>query len=422
MATSISLLLDTRRPKKNGTFPLILHIIHNRTKAQILTGTYLLEKDWSDDKKLIKSSFKDTDSVTRLNNQILKKKAELSSFITDLDDAKKLAKIQTAHQIKELFIKKYESHSVFKYTQKLIDEMRKANRIGNARAYEFVLNILKSYCKNKELSFEELNYSFLMKFEVDHLAKGNKLNSLAVYMRTIRAIYNRAIKDGLAEKSSYPFENYKIRTKKTNKRAINVIAIAKIEELDLEPNHPFYKTRNYFLFCYNMRGMPFADMAHLKLSNIVDGRIKFDRQKTEKGYNIKITNDAQKILDIYIVGKEKDDFIFPVIKRTTPEGQYKDIEWARNRYNKKLKKLAVLCGINENLTSYVSRHSFATRAKNLGIPIANISDMLGHDSIKTTEIYLDTLPSDIMDSYHEQILEKPKDTTTKVSKKSLKKK
>ena len=150
--------------------------------------------------------------------------------------------------------------------------------------------------------------------------------------------------------------------------------------------------------------MPHADLAHLKISNLVGGLVYYDRQKTGKPYDIKIRPEIQQILDIYIQGKGEDDFIFPIIKRITPEDHYKDIAWARKKYNKRLKDIAKLCGIAENLTSYVSRHSFATQAKNLGIPIASISDLMGHESIKTTQVYLDTLPSDLLDEYHAQII------------------
>jgi integrase/recombinase XerD len=74
-------------------------------------------------------------------------------------------------------------------------------------------------------------------------------------------------------------------------------------------------------------------------------------------------------------------------------------------YNKKLKTLASLCGISSNLTSYVSRHSFATQALLHNIPLAAISTMLGHSSLKTTEIYLKSLPVNILDGYNEMILE-----------------
>lgn len=404
MATSSTLLLDNRRPKADGTFPLIIRIIHNRTIAQITLGTYLEEKDWNEEKKMIRTTFKGTESVTRLNNQIRTKTNDVADFISKLDEKKILHTFTTANQIKERFEKKLDKVYVFVYMQQLIDEMEKANRIGNARTYKSVKGILKTYCNDKDMTFNEMDYAFLMRFETDHYASGNKINSLSVYMRTLRAVFNRAIKDELIEQEIYPFKRYQIKSTKPNKRAINMTAIKKIEDLIFDPNHPLAKTHDYFMFCFNMRGMPFTDMAHLKVENIVDGRIKFDRQKTDKAYNIKITPIAQKILDKYVIGKGKNEYIFPIIYRESPKDIYRDVEWARNRFNKKLKDIATLCGITENMTSYVGRHSFANQAKNLGIPIANISDMLGHDDIKTTQIYLDTLPSSILDDFQELVI------------------
>ena len=140
------------------------------------------------------------------------------------------------------------------------------------------------------------------------------------------------------------------------------------------------------------------------MSDIIDGRIQYDRQKTDKPYNIVIIPAMQTILDIYTVGKAKDDFVFPIITATETDKQYTQVNDARKRYNKKLKKIAELCGISEKITSYVSRHSFATQAKNLGVPIATISDMLGHSDTKTTQVYLDSLPSNIMDDFHKKII------------------
>lgn len=404
MRTNVLIVLDTRVKKANGTFPLILRIVHNRKTSQVPLGISLHPRDWDDEKHLIKSSYKGTESITRLNNQILKKKVEAVDLISKLDE-KKVLKSMTVLQIRDLIDQKSESgQTVFNYTQRLIDEMVVAGRIGNARSYKSTLTALKAFRKGKDLSFVELNYPLLLKLESEHLAKGNSVNGLAVWMRTIKAIYNRAIKEVVVEKEHYPFANYQIKTKKTRKRAISPIALGKIEALRFEPGDPLYHTHHYFLFCFYMRGMPFADMANLKVANIIDGRIQYDRQKTDKPYNVKITENAQRILDYYLPGKTKDDYIFPIIKRTTPAEMYKDIEWARSRYNKKLKEIAALCGIEENLTSYVGRHSFASIAKSLNIPVASISDMLGHSSIKTTEVYMDSLPDAIQDEFHEKVL------------------
>ena len=338
-----------------------------------------------------------------MNNYLQKKKSEALDIITKLDERGTLNSLNV-FQIKELVEKNGSTASFTDYTNELINRFMEANRIGTARAYRFTLSVLKTWFKDKDIAFTDINPAFLVKFETAHLKKGYTYGGLKVYYGTIRAIFNYAIKEKIIERDLYPFESYEIKGTKTRKRAIKVEAIKRIQALVFTDAHPLYHARNYFLISFYLRGMSFMDLAHLKLSNIIDGRIYYQRQKTDKPYNIKITDEIKAILDLYTLGKTKGDFIFPIIDRTTPEGQYKDVEWARRRFNDKLRKIAELCEIEENLTSYVSRHSFATRAKNLGIPIANISEMLGHENIKTTEIYLGSLPSDEMDKFHEQII------------------
>lgn len=403
MKTNVILALDTRRPKSDGTFSIILRIVHNRLSSQITTGYAIPKKDWDDKSRKIRSSFKGSDSVSRLNNMLQKTKAEAMDIITKLNEAKTLDSFSVL-QLKELIEGRAKSNSFFAYAEKQVEEMKKAQRIGNARYYKSALQALKVFAKNKDLSFKEFNYSFLLRFETNHLSKGNSLNGLAAYMRAYRAIYNKAIKEGVVDKELYPFENYTIKTSKTRKRAISMDAIRKIINLELEQSSLLNQTRNYFMASFYMRGMPFADLAQLRISNVIDGRIFYQRKKTDKPYDIKITPEISNILDEYLDGKSKDDFIFPIVKRVNIEEQYRDIEWARKAYNKRLKTIATLCEIKEDLTSYVSRHSFATRAKNLGVPIATISDMLGHADTKTTEIYLDSLQSDLMDEAHEKII------------------
>lgn len=284
--------------------------------------------------------------------------------------------------------------------------MEKANRIGNARIYRDTINVLKSFVNKRQISFKDINYAFLMRFEAEHYSKGNTANGLSVYLRTVRALFNRAIRENIISQELYPFKQYQIPSTKTRKRAISQEAIKRIVEMTLDSGHPLFHTRNYFLLSFYMRGMPFADLMQLKVSNIIDGRIHYQRQKTDKPYSIKITEEIQELLSVYVTGKEREDFIFPVIDRTDADGRYKDVVWARKRYNKKLSQLADLFGIQEHLTSYVSRHSFATIAKNKNVPVAAISEMLGHTDIKTTEIYLASLPSDILDEYHEIVIKK----------------
>lgn len=150
-------------------------------------------------------------------------------------------------------------------------------------------------------------------------------------------------------------------------------------------------------------GMSYIDMAFLKKRNIVDGRIKFQRKKTSKMYDIKISEQTSEILKFYLPKNRLNGFILPILKRDSLELQYKDAQWGLKNYNKGLKKIAELCSIEERLTSYVSRHSFATHALFKNIPLAAISSMLGHSKLSTTQIYLKSLPSTILDAYQEKL-------------------
>ena len=152
-----------------------------------------------------------------------------------------------------------------------------------------------------------------------------------------------------------------------------------------------------------MNGISFIDMAFLRVKNIVDGRIKYRRQKTGRQYDIKYTERIESLLSFYIEDKQKTDFIFDIIKREKEEDQYKDVLWARKRYNELLKEIAKLCDIEEHLTSYVSRHSMATNLILNNVPINALSKMLGHSKISTTEVYIKQLPTNIMDDYQERL-------------------
>ncbi|GJM29288.1 MAG: transposase [Cyclobacteriaceae bacterium] len=402
MAANIVLSQDTRRPKKDNTFPLIFRLTHHSKTTAIGTGYAVGKKDWDAKNRRIRSSYKGTVSPTRLNNLLAKKKAEMMDVITRLEDNNEL-RFLSVKQLKERLINPHHKTTVFVFTQKLIDELITAQRIGTASSYRDVLKILKRFRNKRDMTFDELNLEFLNKLENWHLSKGNSLGGLAVYMRTIRAIYNKAIKAGVADQEGYPFKHYRIKRGSPRKRAITIDTLQKIRALKLKKGSLLERDRNIFLMSFFLNGMPYADMARLKRSNIIDGRIKYQRQKTKVPFDIKIHDQLKPILDTFTKDKSKEDYLLPAIKRKSPVGQYKDIKEARLRYNKNLKELAKLAGIEEQLSSYVSRHSFASSADDLGIPITAISQMLGHKAIGTTQAYLDHLRKNKIDEYQDQV-------------------
>lgn len=403
MNTYINLVLDQRRIRKDGKFPIIFRLTHNRKTTSISTGFCVTENHWDKERKAIKSNYKEVESVPLLNTILLKERARLSGIINKLYDNGELHYL-SIQQVKQRLTITVNFKSFIQYGEHLVEELKSVRRFGTARSYECTLKIMMTFAKTKDIKFNEVNYEFLMKFEKFHLKKeGNNLNGLAAYLRTIRAIYNKGIKDGCIEKEAYPFAKYKIKTTPTRKRALDISHIQKILLLDLNTDHELFHARNYFLISFMLYGMTFMDMAFLKISDIKNGRVIYQRKKTSKNYNIKIPDRLSNILKFYMEGKSQHEFVFPIILRDKPEQQYQDVIRKRKMYNDKLKTIALLCGIEQSLTSYVSRHSFATNAMLQNIPIQAISTMLGHSKLNTTQIYLKSLPNEILDVYNKDL-------------------
>lgn len=404
MKINVILSLDIRRAKKDSTYPLVFRIYRNDSFFPIQTGYSLLPKDWDDIRRVVKGSYKGTNSPVWLNNYLQKQKSTYLDLIGKLAENKQLVGLSNV-DLKERLVGKVVEVTFCEYTQKIATEMRQLRRIGNARSYDWIIQVIKRYLKGKDIRLEELTYDFLKKFEFYYLSKeGNSKNGLAVYMRTIRAVYNKAIKDGLIGQEHYPFRLYKIKTEPTQKRAIDFQSLKAIELLEFPEDSSLFHTKNYFLLSFYLMGISFTDLAHLTKKDITDGRISFSRQKTSRKYDMAITDKAKTIIDYYLNKFPMSEYILPIISESDAIRQYKQVQEARKRFNMRLKKIAKLCGIEKKLTSYVSRHSFATLAKNKGIPITAISEMLGHESVKTTQVYLDSLPSDMIDKYHRDIL------------------
>ncbi len=401
MATHIKLSLDTRR-KDTKTFPLIFRLTHNRKTTSIGTGHQIAVSDWDDRRQKIRPSFKGTESPSRLNNLLQKKMAHMVDILTRLEDKNKL-KYMSVSEVRALITGSTNNITFYQFAEGQIQDMVNSKRIGNARVYKHTLKAVKNFRKNKDFTFDELNLDFLKRFEKHHLGKGNKLGGLSVYLRTIRAINRKAIKAGIADKEGYAFDDYVIRSGKPEKRALPIDAIRKIAELKLDENTALFRDRNIFMMSFLLNGMSYVDMAHLKLSNIVDGRIKYSRKKTDQPYNIKIHDQLNPLLSYFTEGKEKADYLLNVVKSENPTESYNQIVWARKRFNDNLKKLGELAEIEENITSYAARHSFASGANEMGIPLTAISQMLGHKRICTTQAYLANLRKSKMDEYQDEI-------------------
>lgn len=403
MNTNVVITQDRRRARKDGSYPIIYRLSHNHLTMPISSGYAVPKEAWDGKYQKIRTSFKGLENVTRVNNHLQKTRGKYMDTITLLKDKGEIT-FMSINDIKERLVGSLSKQTFYEYTQKQIDSQKKQGRLGNARSYENTLREVKNFRKERDIEFEALNYSFLKKFEAAYLGRGLAENGLAVHMRTIRAIFNKAIKDGVVDKSAYPFDRYSIKTKPTKKRAIPLESIQKIVALSFEEDNPLFDVRNMFLMSFYLMGAPFVDLVFLKRSNIVDGRVQYKRQKTGRFYDIKISDSLMPIINYYLKGKKQNDFLLPVIRRKKPDEQYKDFLWAQGRYNKRLKDIAKAAGIEEKLTTYVSRHSFASIANNMAVPVTAISEMLGHQKLTTTQVYLAGLSKEAIDDYNEKII------------------
>ena len=230
------------------------------------------------------------------------------------------------------------------------------------------------------------------------------MNGLSVNLRTLRALFNRAIKQKLISKEHYPFADYSVMHESTRKRAITGADLDRLRQF--EPKSEWQvRAKDFFFLSFYLMGASFVDLAFLKVKNITGGRIEYKRRKTGRLHSIPLSLPLQTLLDKYLPGKKKEDFILNVIKSDDPKQQLVNVRDELRRFNRILKEIGEACGIEAALTSYVSRHSYATIAKYKGVPTAVISEALGHTSEEVTQVYLDSFDKEVMDKYHAMIIE-----------------
>ncbi|MFA5814258.1 MAG: site-specific integrase [Bacteroidales bacterium] len=386
--------LDLRRDVKfrDNHLPIVLVVIANRKKLVIHLGHSVRPEHWDEDKGLPNAKCPNSAHLKGLllsklalaGKEVLKMEEEIGRV--DLKELKRKIKPQE------------ESKGIQAYAQAIADKQVAAGNIGNSRAYLSTISMLKKFAGDKEINFSEFNYKKLLEFEQFMASKKLQTNTIAFYMRTLRAILNRAVKEGVCKDTNYVFRDYRIRHEETRKRAITKTEIDAIRNLNLETSTPMEFARDMFMFSFYTRGMNLIDIAYLKKADIRNGRIEYSRRKTSQQFSIKLTEAATVILERY---HNDSPFAFPVIKRKGNE--YLDYVSFKRLVNKKLKDIAELAEISTPLTTYVARHSWATIAKRQGISTAIISEGLGHETEQTTQVYLDSFENDVLDRANELV-------------------
>ena len=398
---NITTLLDIRRAKKDGTYPIVFRIYYQQRSFTRSTKICITKKQWDDKKKQIKNIHP---NYLILNRRILKDFADLQSELLLASD-KKVNEFLNPTPIKK--VDQPPKLTVLEFVDNLITELKSDNKIGNAWVYESALNAIKKFHPDTELYFEQIDFEFLDKYNKHLLRGGIKHNTAFFYLRTLRAFYNKAIKLKVVDRNLYPFHDIKLKAERTKKRAIDKSLITALINLELPEDSSIWHVRNWFLMSFYLMGISFVDLALLQTSNIKNGRIHYKRQKTGKAYDIKILPQVQKIIDSYSPTRSQN-YLLPIINRKV-ESEQERLRLIKDRTrfaNKYLKRMAELIETQETITTYTSRHSWATICKKLGFSIEIIAECLGHEyGNKTTAVYLDTFDQEVIDDTNEKVAE-----------------
>lgn len=289
-------------------------------------------------------------------------------------------------------------HTLFIFMERVIERLRQLNRFGTARNYRAALCRFKRFRDSGDIPQAAIDPVLMEDYQAYLTSAAAAPNSISFYMRILRAVYNRAVEQGLPN-GRRPFRTVFTGTEKPLKRAISTGDIKRIRDLDLPPRPYLEFARDLFLFL--CRGMSFIDAAFLKKTDIQNGMLTYRRHKTGQMLHVKIIGPIKELADRY--SDKESPCLLPVITRPGYDGR-KQYETALRRVNNALKTIAKRVKLPMPLTTCVARHAWASIAKAKNVPLNVISDALGHDSTATTQIYPDTIDRATIDRANELIV------------------
>ncbi len=302
--------------------------------------------------------------------------------------------------------------TVFALFQQQVNNLMIAGKIGNAKVYNDTLSQLKHFTQNADVTFAQVDYSFLLRLETYFRSRALQDNAISVRFRTVRALFNNAIAEGYVAKDIYPFDRFKIAERfktKTRKRAITKEEVKMVEALVLTPGSTPFEAQQYFIFSYYGQGINFVDIAKLKWKQFYENRIFYTRTKTGQQLSFVLSKPAKAIINYFepLTRKTDESYIFPILNdlfHHTPTQKANRIHKVLTRVNRDLKAIGLSLNINTPLTTYVARHTFATVLKRSGVATAIISEAMGHQTEAITQVYLKSFENSIIDEAMEHLL------------------
>lgn len=396
MAT-IKIVLDKRRAKSDETFPVVIRVRYLKKYFDIKTNYHSNCKKFDTKKEQIIGDVYTTNFLHDLKDNYSKR---IREFLKDSHN--------TAFDIN--ILKRYvlqkpaELITLNEFWNEVIQQLLDSNRVGTARSYITTLSVISKII-DCNTAFSQISYKDLIIIETTLLKRGVSKNGIAVYMRTFRAICNRAILYNVASHDWYPFRKYKIKKEKTTPRTISIKEMQLYFNYTISSTDKLYKSWCIGKLIFMLRGINLTDLLLLKKSNVHNDRIIYKRAKTAKMYSVKILPQIQELIAEFT---DNSEYLFGSLmphynKSTLQDGKlYADF---RKKLNKKLKKISKLLEMETPITTYVFRYSYANIAKQLGYSKDLIAEALGHEyGNAVTGIYLEMFDNEIVDNMNENVL------------------
>lgn len=396
---SVSLILKTNKVDEKGEMPLYLRIIKNRKAKFISIGVKVHPDSWDANNHRVKKKYTNAGKV---NAFIAKKIAEAEGTAVDMETNKKHI---SSKKIKEAILGKAPV-SIVKYMEEYQADLMRKGKMGTHDKVNATLLKLKQFLKNADISFDEFDLSFLKKYD-RYLREvlGNKINTVHSNLKIFRKIFNDAIREEIIEPELSPFTKFKLAVEKTTKEYLTEDELIAIENLSLKAGSVMEHHRNIYIFAAYAGGIRISDILLLRWQNFDGSHIHIFMQKTKESIAVKVPSKALSILEFYSTfnpEKQPKDFIFPFLSSkldyTNPATLFNAISSNTAYANKNLKLIAEKAEIKKSISFHSSRHTWATRALRKGMRIEYVSKLMGHSSLKTTQIYTKIVNSELDDA------------------------
>nr|DAV21887.1 MAG TPA: Integrase [Caudoviricetes sp.] len=377
MAT-VNYYLDTRRQKKDGTYPIKLNIRHNK-QFMISTEFTATPETWDG-----KEYNKQEKNYKPKNIAIRNIKNKVETLILILEESGKL-KLTTdkklKEQIEEAINNRQSAEKNFLYYFDQFVDLKK--NVGTKSLYQTTRNKISVF--DPECTFESIDYKWLKSFE-EWMAKSMKINAYAIHFRNIRAVFNYAIDEEITP--LYPFRKFRIKKEETRKRSLTIEQLVMLRDYPCEEYQKKY--RDMFMLMFYLIGINAADLFNAKPNSLNHERIEYKRAKTGKLYSIKVEPEAMKIIKQY----KGNNYLLSICD------DYQNYKDFLHRMGNSLKQIGeterkglggkkIRKPLFPDLSSYWSRHTWATIAAELDIPKETISAALGHNiGSAVTSIYI----------------------------------